>query len=168
MKNTTNPNHNHTYPRFQFFASFRVYSRFKFSASSVAKNIKTRSRSNTTKLCAFVPLCLCTFLPIPVNPVKILTVKISVQNSSLLRHIFQKYLVGPTNSENFPLSLFVKNMQKSTKIVKRSRQEKQANACKTCQNMVKSGPLLVKTIPLFDGNIQKSSEMFRNSPQKRS
>ena len=29
-----------------------------------------------------------------------------------------KILVRPTNSENFPLSLFVKNMQKSSKIVK--------------------------------------------------
>ena len=50
---------------------------FKFSEYSVAKNIKIRSRSNTTKLCAFVPLCLCHFssniVPQPPSPVILLT-----------------------------------------------------------------------------------------------
>ena len=44
------------------------------------------------------------------------TVKISVQKPSLLRLISLKILVRPPFAENLPMSLFVKNMQKSSKI----------------------------------------------------
>ena len=146
MQNTTTPNHIYLNLR------NRRHLWFKFSEYSVAKNIKIRSRSNTTKLCAFVPLCLCTFLPIPVNPVKILTVKISVQNYSLLRLTSDFYLnpinlikiltvknsvnqcqkfcislalqvVRPPFAENLPYSLFVRNIQKSSKIFRNRRQK---------------------------------------------
>ena len=89
------------------------------------------------------------------------TVKNCVQN-----------LVRPPKNENFPPSLFVKNMQKSSEIVG----NRQKSKSRSCQNMVKSGPLLVKTIPKvvhflskhdhfltkIVRNIQKSSEISKN------
>ena len=115
MQNMTIPNHNYLNPCLQLSLSPSAYGG-KIS-------VKNLSRSDTKKLCAYVPLSLCAFLPIPINLIKILTVKNSVNQCLKFCISLAPQLVGPTNSENFPLSLFVRNLPKYSKIFKNRRRK---------------------------------------------
>ena len=157
MQNTTTPNPNHTNP-------YKLW--LKSSAPSVTKNIKTRSRSDS-KTSDFFLLTSDFYLNL-VNLVKILTVQISANLCLKFCISLSPQVVRPPAAEIFPMSIFVKNMQKSAEIDFQKLSKHGQKWSISCQKWVKSGPLLVKTPPLFDRNIQKSSEMFRNPPPNRS
>ena len=85
------------------------------------KRFKNWSRSDT-KTSDFFLLTSYFYLN-PVNLVKILTVKNSANLCLKFCISLAPQLVGPTNSENFPLSLFVRNLPKYSKIFKNRRRK---------------------------------------------
>ena len=144
MQNTTNPNHNHTNPCFQFSASIRVHSRLKFSASSESSVIS-------------VAILLFSNFKFQISKLIQLS-KFNLQNSLKIENSLFKINISPI-FPIFPILTFLpcQNMSKTCQKWSIS-----------CQKWVKTWSKPVKIRPLFDKNIQKSSEMFRNSPQKRS
>jgi len=135
----------------------------------VAKNIKTPSRSDTTKLCAFVPLCLCTFLSNLVNPVNLVRI-LTVKNSANLCQKFCIFLaiscpkIGrPNKLRKFAQFTFCqksseifRNIQKSTSEIDGNRQKYSKNSLALL--------LLARNQPIF-------TQIFQNIqkyPKKRS